>query len=396
MLSRSPEARARRRALRRSLARAGVLLAALVLIVPLALGGLLPADKAPEPQDAPPAKVSRGAPTVPTKAGTPGSSATAPRPPTPAPTLPRNASTPATPTSARILRAVEDHAGLLLAISAVLVFVALATLRSIDQENVPPKSELDERDPRARARLALLILALLVAASALWWRRHGNDLMAPVWDKANLAYLYWTLLATPAEKRLWEAGLACALIALLLAGKLAHRLVWRSFFPDFVRIEPDVHRGGRPEPLGRLYSKKRFENPDGTTGVRHYYKHGNRTFPIFRFDYVDLPSAAKPILFGIEAARCGRLERDPEGNRFKRIAANARLGAHAPLDSFRSREVTEDHNRKTSIVVPGATMNPEVMRRKIMNDFLVTPYIADREHEIFRPESQEAPPEGES
>ena len=119
---------------------------------------------------------------------------------------------------------------------------------------------------------------------------------------------------------------------------------------------------------------------------RVLYKHGNRLLPIFRFDHFDVEEPPQFVLYGVSQVRCGRLERDPREGGFKRVPNAARHGA-APLETeFREGEVVEDHNRKTSIVMPGSAMNPEVMRHKFREERLINPHVARKSRDAMRPQ----------
>jgi hypothetical protein len=187
---------------------------------------------------------------------------------------------------------------------------------------------------------------------------------------------YWSL-ATDAEKATWKMIALTIILLFVLAVFLAHRFVWRAFFPDLKRLDPRRHPGGNSERIGRLYRIRPFLD-GAVTRYRHYYKHGNRWFPLFRFDYVDLDAPARPIMYGVSLIECGRLERDSKGNRFKR-APNAQPFGASPLGTtFRASEVTEDHHRKETIVGSGASTNPEVMRKKARQEPAMNSFMEDR------------------
>lgn len=245
---------------------------------------------------------------------------------------------------------------------------------------LPLRSELDRRHPRPRAVIAVAIAATLVALAARWWSRNGTTFLGELAFRVETLHVYWTLVATPAERTAWT-WILIALVALFILGAvLVHRFVWRGAFPDLVRLDPRASPAGRPERTGRLYRVRKFQD-DATERVhyRHYYKHGNRWFPLFRFDYVDLERPAEPIQLGVSLIRCGRLERDPSGRVHHRIPNADPLGSHALATTFREREVVEDQDRKTSIVMPGPGMNPEVMRKKWASERLQTKWAAELE-----------------
>lgn len=244
---------------------------------------------------------------------------------------------------------------------------------------LPLRSQLDEpRDPR----IPLLVLGAftaLVVLAALWWKRHGLDTLHELVFKLETLQVYWTLVATESEKKAWTWILIALALCLILALVLFHRFVWRAIFPDLVRLDERAHPGGRPEPVGRLYRTRKFQD-DKTERIHYrlYYKHGHRWFPLFRFDHADLDAPPERPLFGVALVRCGRLERDPRGSRFKRVPSTDTYGA-APLQTtFRESEVLEDQRRKTSIVGPGPGMNPEVMRKKWQAEPSVTPFLEKR------------------
>lgn len=244
---------------------------------------------------------------------------------------------------------------------------------------LPLRSQLDRpRSPHIALALLATLGALIVLA-ATWWKKHGIDTLHELVYKLETIQVYWTLVATDAEKTAWKWILVALALCLILGLVLVHRFVWRAIFPDLLRLDERAHPGGRPERVGRRYRVRKFQD-DATERVHYrlYYKHGNRWFPLFRFDHVDLDAPPERALFGVALARCGRLERDPHGSRFKRIANPDAYGA-APLQTtFREAEVLEDQRRKTSIVGPGPGMNPEVMRKKWHAEPSVTPFIEKR------------------
>lgn len=257
---------------------------------------------------------------------------------------------------------------------------------------LPTRAELDARKPRRTAITAICLAGVLVALATLWWSRNGAQLMDDIAYRIETVYLYWTLVASPLDRRVWAfiaITLAAGIVFVLV---LLHRFVWRAIFPDFARLDPRAHAGGRPERLGRLYRIRKFQD-DQTERVwyRHFYKHGDRWFPLFRFDYVDLEAPAEPFLYGVTVARCGRLERDPNAPRFKRITAQGLYASHALEDEFRCHEVHEDQRRKTNIVGPGPGTNPYVMRRKWQGEHSIMPNI--RRREFTRPALQPTSPE---
>lgn len=245
---------------------------------------------------------------------------------------------------------------------------------------LPPRSELDKRQPRRAALLAFVLAGTMLALAAIWWSRNGPALMNDLAFRLETIYLYWTLVASPLDRKVWTFIALALLAAAILVLALLHRFVWRAIFPDFARLDPNAHAGGRPERLGRLYRVRKFQD-DKTERVwhRHYYKHGDRWFPLFRFDYVDLEEPAEPFLFGMSVARCGRLERDPNAPRFKRVTAAGPYASHALEDEFRRSEVHEDQRRKTNIVGPGPGTNPDVMRRKWQGEHSIMPNIRRRD-----------------
>ncbi|MFA5861317.1 MAG: hypothetical protein WDA16_06435 [Candidatus Thermoplasmatota archaeon] len=258
---------------------------------------------------------------------------------------------------------------------------------------LPTRDELDARNPRKRALVALGTLAGLVTLAASWWAKNGAELVDELVFRIDTIRVYWNLVATPEEKSTWTWVLVALLLAVLLGAILFHRFVWRAIFPDLVRLDPHGHPGGRPERVGRLFRTRRYQDGEHVR-YRLYYKHGHRWFPLFRFDHVDLDTSAKPAHHGVSIIHCGRLDRDPAGNRFRRIASTESYGA-APLETtFREEEVVEDQHRKTSIVGPGPGMNPEVMRRKWAAEPSMTPVLEQRGRALLaqpQPPQEEAP-----
>lgn len=251
---------------------------------------------------------------------------------------------------------------------------------------LPSRSELDQRQPRRTAGIAIALSGATLALGATWWARNGSALLNDLAFNLETFYLYWTLVASPLDRKVWTfiaIGILATLILILL---LARRFIWRALFPDLVRLEPRAHPGGRPERVGRLYRVRKFQD-DKTERLyhRHYYKHGDRWFPLFRFDHVDLEKPAEPHVFGVSLIRCGRLERDPNGSRFKRIAAEGPIASQPLETTFRESEVTDDQLRKTSIVGPGPGMNPDVMRRKWQTEPSMIPRLEQQSRTLLTP-----------
>ncbi|MFA5862763.1 MAG: hypothetical protein WDA16_13815, partial [Candidatus Thermoplasmatota archaeon] len=185
-------------------------------------------------------------------------------------------------------------------------------LKKILRRPTPTRQALDATDPRRRAFIALTIFGAVVTTATWWWAKNGATILGEWAFRLETLQVYWTLVATPSERKAWLwIGIAILLI-LALALVLIHRFVWRAFFPDLVRLDPKGHPGGRPERVGRLYRTRKFLDSD-TVRYRHLYKHGNRWLPLFRFDHVDLNEPAKHLQHGVCLITCGRLDRDPTG-----------------------------------------------------------------------------------
>lgn len=227
---------------------------------------------------------------------------------------------------------------------------------------LPTREELETRTPKHAGLKSLAVAGVLLSFGILWWAKNGSRLLQDVAFHAETLYLYWTLVASPLDRKVWLIIGLSLLAGILVIVWLLHRFVWRALFPDLKRLDPRMHRGGRPEPIGRLYRTQKFRDGDRIL-VRHYYKHGGRWFPLVRFDQVDLDHEAQPGLFGEAIIRCGRLERDP-ANRFRRTPNESPFPTHPLEDAFRRAEVDEDQKRKVNIVGPGPGTNPDVMRRK--------------------------------
>lgn len=255
---------------------------------------------------------------------------------------------------------------------------------------LPTREELDKQHPRRHAVLALGIFGTLVTLAASWWSRHGSDLLTETVYKLETLHLYWMHVATPEERTIWTWLIIGLVLFFILALILIHRFVWRALFPDLVRLDPVAHPGGKPERVGRLYRVRKYRDGDKIR-YRHAYKHGNRWMPIFRFDHVDLDQPAEPTVFGVSMIRCGRLERDPHGNRFKRIPNAEGFEAHPLATSFREKELVEDQDRKASIVMPGPGMNPEVMRKKWRDEAMINPWPEKRARQAL--DTATTPPE---
>lgn len=243
-------------------------------------------------------------------------------------------------------------------------------------KHIPTREQLEAKNPQRAMLILLTTAAMLVGFAAMWWARRGPAFIEETVYQMDTFRLYWTLVATPTDRAVWITIATTILAALVLALVLFRRLVWRAFFPDLRRLDARTHAGGASERVGRLYRVRAFLD-GGFVRLRHYYKHGDRWLPLFRFDHVDLDEPAERTQHGVALIRCGTLERDPSGNRYRRIPSSTPNGA-APLASkFRVAEVAQDQERKMNIVGPGASMNPEVMRRKYHTEPLTTAWQAE-------------------
>lgn len=256
---------------------------------------------------------------------------------------------------------------------------------------LPLRSELDASNPKRRAIIALGLFATLMTFAVAWWSRHGRSVIDETVFKLETLRVYWTLVATPAERTAWTWIVIAIALLLVLALKLTHRFGWRALFPDLYRLDARMHPNGRAERVGRLYRTRKFQD-DKTERVlyRHSYKHGDRWFPLFRFDHVDLDTPAEHTLHGRATIRCGSLERDPTGNPFRRVPSTTPNLAHPLATTFREKEVVEDQDRKSTIVMPGPGMNPEVMRKKWASERLRTRWAAEMEDDDIDHELEEA------
>lgn len=254
---------------------------------------------------------------------------------------------------------------------------------------LPLRSELD-RSRRVRPPHVLFILVALIASGAWWWTEHGKLLADELVFQIETIHVYWTLVATEQEKLEWKIILGIAALLVVVLAWLAHRFAWRAFFPDLSRIDPIAHPGGRAERVGRLYRLRKFQD-DHTERVyyRHYYKHANRLFPLFRFDRVDLGEPARIQSFGRAVIQCGRLERDSTRDPYERVAVPTSYGSAPIGSSFREHEVRDDQLRKTSIVGPGPGTNPEVMRKKWQSEPSINPFVEQRGRVLLQREEDE-------
>lgn len=275
-----------------------------------------------------------------------------------------------------------------------ILLAAGAVLRRADPAPVAREENLDSLSVGRRAKLALLIVGALLYVAIRFWSLHGASIMARVGFGLSVWTVYWTQVATPSEKLTWYAIFLGGILFAAFVAWLVHKFAWRAFFPDLVRIDPTHHRGARPERVGRLFRVKPFLAREGEAEVmRHrlYYKHGGRTFPIFRFDYVDVTTPPELVVFGVAQLRVGRFVRDPTGHRFRRVISNERYGSHRLLTEFREGEIVEDRTRKTGIVAPGSTANPRVMRHKFETGGIVDSTHMD-EVELTTEETQTRSP----
>jgi hypothetical protein len=186
---------------------------------------------------------------------------------------------------------------------------------------------------------------------------------------------YWRFFATPSEKHAWIL-LVIGLVAFFaLLAWWIRKIYYRAVFNDLYRIDPDQHRGGRPERIGRLYGARPFLAEDGTTQYRLRYRHASRRLFPFGFDHIDVPRPPTRTSPWTSLLECGRLERDSRPGDRRRVATHSPHPASPILRDFRDMDAEEDRRRKESIVVPGARMNPEVARRKYASEESVTPEI---------------------
>jgi hypothetical protein len=269
---------------------------------------------------------------------------------------------------------------LILAAAALSAFVGSSVVKR-RAKTLPIERDLETMSVAARTRVALAVLGFVTFVSIRWWSIHGAHIVESTAFWLQVWSIYWEHVATPSERNLWTFGIAAAILAAWGLGLLLHKFVWRAFFPDLTRLDPTHHRGARAELVGRLFKVVRFETMEGATRHRLYYKHGARIFPLFRVDYVDVHTVPEPVVHGVVVIRVGRLVRDRDGHRFRREVAQDRYGGHPLLTDFREAELVEDHNRKTSIVMPGSATNPAVMRRKFETERLINPHIARRQRD---------------
>lgn len=245
---------------------------------------------------------------------------------------------------------------------------------------LPTRADLDAKNEKSSALVAVAIVTFAFLGAVWWWQASGLAAYKRLLVKADVLHLWWTLVATPAEKQLLLV-LAATLVALVVAALwFLHRFYWRALFPDLVRVDPTQHKGGRPERIGRLYRTRAFREEDGSVRYRLHFKHHARgLFPLLRFDTVDVAEPPTRPFFGVAEIRAGRLDRDPAAGRFRRLATPGAQPS-APLgDAFRASEVKDDSLRKTAIVLPGATTNPEVVRDKFRDEPMVSPWV-HRDH----------------
>jgi hypothetical protein len=310
------------------------------------------------------------------------------------------------------------------------------------RRGVPTRAELERDDTKPAAKTGLLVVAVLGAYGTLWWTQNGSALVTAWTRRLNFFLSWWTLVLKPQDRTLILAGAFVLTLGAIFVLWLVRRLYYRSLFPDLLRLDPEDHPGSRPERVGRLYYKRAFVDPDQAaerivagdvatspekkgrvrrarrlrvewpriwrltyprpwiethrvesppprrpTHVRLYYKSTGRIFPLFRMDTLDVPlgSTPRPYALGQVVLRVKRIEREPNGPRFRRRIAggSGAYDAQPLLDSFRHGEVQEDTVRKIGIVLPGSAMNPEVARKKFAQERQITAW--DHETELNMP-----------
>ncbi|MEA3200096.1 MAG: hypothetical protein QOE90_1524 [Thermoplasmata archaeon] len=322
----------------------------------------------------------------------------------------------------------------------VLARLVLSSARRA-RRGLPTRIELERDDAKPAAKAGLLVVALLVAYAVLWWTQNGSALVATWTRRLNFFLAWWNLVLKPQDRTLILAGAFVLGIGAGFALWLLRRLYYRSVFPDLLRLDPEDHPGSRPERLGRLYYKRAFvdhvtadapalsrevatgpppsarrttrririewqrfwrltyprprietreaELPAAraATHVRLYYKAYGRLFPLLRMDTLDvpLPQAPRAYALGQVVLRVKRIEREPDGPRFRRRIApgSGAYDAQPVVDTFRLREVEEDTVRKIGIVLPGSAMNPEVARKKFAHERQITSW--DHETDLNMP-----------
>lgn len=242
------------------------------------------------------------------------------------------------------------------------------------KRGTPTRAQLDAEDnaPPANGLPVLWLLGEL-AAAGVWCIYEGRAATDALLFKLETFTLWWGYVAEPRERVVLVVFLALVAVAAVLVWWLLHRVVWRTFFPNLVRLDAHGGAGGLAEPVGRLFAVRPFTEEAGAW-VRLYYKHGFRIMPPFAFDKLDLPADAKPEPFGLGtvAVRCGRIERDMARGRRYRRAAGGDYAAAPLAATWREEQTREARARKVSIVLTGASMNPETTRRKFEREATIT------------------------
>jgi hypothetical protein len=146
----------------------------------------------------------------------------------------------------------------ILGIAFVASYVALLLYRHRHRNDPEPtRATLDAKDTDQRgAKTGLVAFLALAGYGTYWWATNGWTAMTGTMRALETFHLWWTLILSPTEQTLLLWLFLAAAIALCALAWMLHRLAWRAFFPDLLRLDPADHGGGKPELVGRLYKQR--------------------------------------------------------------------------------------------------------------------------------------------
>src|SRR5581483_4468195 len=279
------------------------------------------------------------------------------------------------------------------------------------------RERLDAYDHRHRGAETILMPTAVFGGPFLvalwWWGAWINDHVADTAYNVHTFLLWYKYLATPTEQNV-VLILGTTLLLLLATGAfVVYYVAFRSLFPDLYRLDPDGNPGGRPEPIGRLYKKREFHDataaasaladevaslvakgwtkeelnealPDlrekhaGPNSLRLYYHNDFRVLPPV-CDIIDVPLGTRFRYGGLGklVALTPPWQRAPELGRRVRVLARRAVGSQPILTAWRQHDFRRDQRRKVSLVMTGASQNPDATQRKFEREATMTQFQDD-------------------
>lgn len=290
------------------------------------------------------------------------------------------------------------------------------------------RERLDAYDHRARGAETILVptaaFGLPVLFALWWWGAWINDHVADATYAIHGFLLWYKYLATPTEQNVVLILGTTLLLLLALAAFVVYYIAFRSLFPDLYRLDPDGSPGGRPEPIGRIYKQRAFRDPvlaqreladevaalvaKGWTKddldeampdlrakharpnrLRLYYHHDWRVLPPV-CDIIDVPLNTKFRYGGLgkRIALTPPWQRAPELGRRVRVLARRSVGSQPISTSWRQHDFRRDQRRKVSLVMTGASQNPDATQRKFEREATMTQFQDDALEGVLSAEMQ--------